>query len=45
MPNHQCTVSKVHLKTPETGMELCTGQLIVCAACAEILVDDVNVSN
>ena len=45
MPFHKCTVSKVHPKTPETGTEWHTGQLLVCAAGADIVVDDVNVTN
>jgi hypothetical protein len=45
MPIHKGTVSKVHLETPETGTEWCTGELLVCAAGVDILVGDVNVTN
>jgi hypothetical protein len=45
MPFDKCTVSKVQLKTAETGTEWHTAYLLVCAAGADLLVHDVNVTN
>jgi len=42
MPYHQCTISKVQLKTQETGTEWHTCKLLVCAAGADHLVKDTN---